>query len=106
MDMYFFDLGLLIDERRVHIESGSGSIYFRGGGGGHIIEMEKKHGRTFGEAMQDEIATILDFAKGLEHQMQFRDQWMLMLLQREGAGSLRLARTCLHKNRKFRRRHH
>jgi hypothetical protein len=44
---------------------------------------------------------ILDFAKGLRHQLQFRDRRMLNTLQREGGSFLRLARACLEKERRM-----
>lgn len=57
--------------------------------------------RTFIEAMDEEIDVILEFAKGLKFQRQFRDQRMLQALQREGAGFLRLARACLGKEKRL-----
>ncbi|KAF7358846.1 SWIM-type domain-containing protein [Mycena sanguinolenta] len=58
--------------------------------------------RTFVEAMDEEIDVILEFAKGLKFQRQFRDQRMLQTLQREGASFLRLARACLGKEKRLR----
>ncbi|KAJ7934879.1 hypothetical protein B0H13DRAFT_2481333, partial [Mycena leptocephala] len=58
--------------------------------------------RTFVEAMDEEIDVILEFAKGLRFQRQFRDQRMLQALQREGASFLRLARACLGKEKRLR----
>jgi hypothetical protein len=57
---------------------------------------------TFVEAMDEEIDVILEFAKGLKFQRQFRDQRMLQALQREGASFLRLARACLGKEKRLR----
>ncbi|KAJ6451250.1 hypothetical protein C8R45DRAFT_1057135 [Mycena sanguinolenta] len=57
--------------------------------------------RTFVEAMDKEINVILEFAKGLTFQRQFRDQRMLQTLQREGASFLRLARACLVKEKRL-----
>ncbi|KAJ6586656.1 hypothetical protein B0H10DRAFT_1832240 [Mycena sp. CBHHK59/15] len=57
--------------------------------------------RTFGEAMDDDIELILEFAKGLKFQRQFRDQRMLQALEKEGASFLRLARACLEKERRL-----
>ncbi|KAF8192247.1 hypothetical protein K438DRAFT_1906879 [Mycena galopus ATCC 62051] len=58
--------------------------------------------RTFEEAMDDNIDLILEFAKGLKYQRQFRDQRMLQVLEREGASFLRLARVCVGKEKKLR----
>ncbi|KAJ7328434.1 hypothetical protein DFH08DRAFT_319533 [Mycena albidolilacea] len=57
--------------------------------------------RTFLEAMDDNIDTILEFAKGLKYQRQFRDQRMLQTLEREGASFMRLARACLGKEKRL-----
>lgn len=57
--------------------------------------------RTFEEAMNGEIDLILEFAKGLKHQIQFRDQRMLNTLQREGASFLHLAKACMEKDRRM-----
>ncbi|KAJ7858934.1 hypothetical protein B0H14DRAFT_3631985, partial [Mycena olivaceomarginata] len=53
------------------------------------------------EAMDDNIDLILEFAKGLKYQRQFRDQRMLQALEREGASFLRLAKACLGKERRL-----
>lgn len=58
------------------------------------------NGHTFEETIGDEIDLILNFAKGLQHQVQYRDQRMLNTLQREGASFLRLARACMEKERR------
>jgi hypothetical protein len=55
---------------------------------------------TFEEAINDDIEVIVEFLTGLRFQVQFRDQRMLNTLEREGAGFLRLARTCLLKEKK------
>ncbi|KAJ7101717.1 hypothetical protein C8R44DRAFT_887916 [Mycena epipterygia] len=57
--------------------------------------------RTFVEAMDEDIDLILEFAKGLKYQRQFRDQRMLQALEREGASFLRLARACLGKEKRL-----
>jgi hypothetical protein len=57
--------------------------------------------RTFVEAMDENIDLILEFAKGLKFQRQFRDQRMLQTLEREGASFLRLARACLGKEKRL-----
>ncbi|KAF8209015.1 hypothetical protein K438DRAFT_1754068 [Mycena galopus ATCC 62051] len=57
--------------------------------------------RTFVEAMDADIDLILEFAKGLKYQRQFRDQRMLQTLEREGASFLRLARACLAKEKRL-----
>ena len=62
-----------------------------------LDEIWQHDGRTFEEEMEAEIEVILDFAKGLRHQLQFRDRRMLNTLQREGGSFLRLARACLEK---------
>ncbi|KAJ7300459.1 hypothetical protein DFH08DRAFT_621925, partial [Mycena albidolilacea] len=54
------------------------------------------------EAMDDNIDLILELAKGLKYQRQFRDQRMLQVLEREGASFLRLARACVGKEKKLR----
>ncbi|KAJ7774147.1 hypothetical protein DFH07DRAFT_988137 [Mycena maculata] len=51
---------------------------------------------TFLESMDENIATILEFAKGLEFQR------MLQALEREGASFLRLAKACLAKEKRLR----
>ncbi|KAJ6558978.1 hypothetical protein B0H10DRAFT_2369275 [Mycena sp. CBHHK59/15] len=57
---------------------------------------------TFLEAMDGNIDLILEFAKGLKYQRQFRDQRMLQSLEREGASFLRLAKACLGKEKRLR----
>ncbi|KAJ6632304.1 hypothetical protein B0H10DRAFT_2251482, partial [Mycena sp. CBHHK59/15] len=58
---------------------------------------EEKH-QTFLGSMDEDIDTILEFAKGLQYQRQLRDQHMLTL-EREGVSFLRLARACLGKEK-------
>ncbi|KAJ7071833.1 hypothetical protein B0H15DRAFT_735590, partial [Mycena belliarum] len=55
------------------------------------------------EAMDENIDIILEFAKGLQFQRQFRDQRMLRVqaLEREGASFLRLAKACLAKEKRL-----
>lgn len=57
--------------------------------------------QTFEEAMKDKIHTLKEFASGLEHQIQFRDQRMLQAVEREGASLFRMARACLSKERRM-----
>lgn len=57
-------------------------------------------GKTFGEAMNDHISTVIQFVEGLRYQVQFRDEGMLQALEREGASFLRFARACIGKERK------
>ncbi|KAJ6586095.1 hypothetical protein B0H19DRAFT_1250823 [Mycena capillaripes] len=57
---------------------------------------------TFLEAMDENIDLIIEFAKGLKYQRQFRDQRMLQALEREGASFLRLSKACLGKERRLR----
>ena len=54
-------------------------------------------GHTFEKALTEDINLIVEFAKGLKYQLQFRDQWMLNALEREGASFLRLAKACMEK---------
>jgi len=56
---------------------------------------------TFRERFEGDIATIREFCKGLEYQIQFGDQRMLDTLEREGASFLRLARGCLGRERRM-----
>ena len=65
------------------------------------VETHQEDGRTFEEAMEGDIELILDFAKGLRHQIQFRDQQMLNAFQREGASFLRLAKACIGKEKRM-----
>ena len=65
-----------------------------------LEEIWQHNGQTFEEEIEAEIEVILDFAKGLRHQVQFRDQRMLNTLQREGGSFLRLARACLEKEKR------
>ena len=44
-------------------------------------------GKTFDEAMDDNVGTIIRFAGGLRYQVQFRDERMLHALEREGLRS-------------------
>ena len=53
------------------------------------------------EQLADNIATICDFADGLEHQAQFSDWWMLEELERTGAGFFHMARVCLSRERRM-----
>ncbi|KAF8232927.1 hypothetical protein L208DRAFT_1360691 [Tricholoma matsutake] len=61
-----------------------------------------REGLTFEEAMSENIKTIGDFLEGLKYQVQFRDHRMLQVLEREGGSLLRLAKTCLGKERQMR----
>jgi hypothetical protein len=65
------------------------------------VETHQEDGHTFEEAMEGDIELILDFAKGLRHQIQFRDQRMLNAFQREGASFLRLAKACIGKEKRM-----
>ena len=65
-------------------------------------EVTHKHdGRTFEEALVADIDLIVDFAAGLKHQVQFRDQQLLNALEREGAGFLWFAKACIEKERRM-----
>ncbi|KAJ7875192.1 hypothetical protein B0H13DRAFT_1632760 [Mycena leptocephala] len=57
---------------------------------------------TFLEAMDENIELVVEFAKGLKFQQQFRDQRMLQTLEREEASFLWLARACLGKEKRLR----
>lgn len=60
-------------------------------------------GLTFEEAINKDIDLISDFLAGLRYQVQFCDQMMLNTLEREGAGFLHLAWTCLWKEKRMRK---
>ena len=44
---------------------------------------------------------LRDFVDGLEYQLQFDDQRMFTMVEREGAGFFRLARSCLSRERRM-----
>ena len=69
-----------------------------------LLEMPQGTGLTFEEAMNEDIDLISEFLQGLQYQIQFRDQRMLNILEREGAGLFRLARACLHKEKRMKSR--
>jgi hypothetical protein len=50
---------------------------------------------TFRERMDEHQKTLREFCDISEYQIQFNDHRMLATLEREGAGLLRLARTCI-----------
>ena len=50
---------------------------------------------TFAEKMQLHIKLICAFCDGLEYQVQFGDHHFLKVLERDGAGFLRLAENCI-----------
>jgi hypothetical protein len=65
-------------------------------------EVTHKHdGQTFEEALITDIDLIVDFAAGLKHQVQFRDQRLLNVLEREGTGFLRFAKACIEKEKRM-----
>ncbi|KIJ94362.1 hypothetical protein K443DRAFT_110539, partial [Laccaria amethystina LaAM-08-1] len=68
---------------------------------GNALEAAQGTGLTFEEAIKEDIDLLDEFLQGLYYQVQFRDQRMLNILEREGAGLFRLARACLHKEKKF-----
>lgn len=68
---------------------------------GGMVEMEE--GRTFNEALSEDIDLITEFLAGLKFQVQFRDQRFLNVLEKEGAGFLRLAKSCLERERRMKR---
>jgi len=59
------------------------------------------NGHTFEEALTEGIDLIVEFAKGLKHQLQFQDRRMLNALEREGASFLRLVKACMEKERRM-----
>lgn len=61
-------------------------------------------GCTYDEAMDEKIELITDFLAGLKFQKQFRDQRMLEVLDNMAGGFIRLARACLGKERRLKRR--
>jgi hypothetical protein len=65
-----------------------------------FVPMTEDHGQTFEEAFDDNIDLITEFLVGLKFQVQFHDQRML---EREGAGFLRLARACLDKEERLKK---
>jgi hypothetical protein len=56
--------------------------------------------KTFQERMTERIQLLNDFAKGLEHQIQFNDTRFLNTLEREGAAFFRLAGNCLDREKR------
>lgn len=68
-----------------------------------VLRLAKKtvDGRTFEEAMKGDIDLILDFARGLRHQIQFRDQRVLNACQREDTSFLQLAKACIDKEKRM-----
>ncbi|KAH8977144.1 hypothetical protein EDB86DRAFT_2818663, partial [Lactarius hatsudake] len=54
---------------------------------------------TVKEQMENYIHIIQDFCDGLEFQVQFQDPRFLRMLEREGAGFLKLAQNCLSRER-------
>jgi hypothetical protein len=55
---------------------------------GDLVDTQPDDPRTFVEAMDENIDLIIEFAKGLKFQRQFRDQRMLQTLEREGTSFL------------------
>jgi hypothetical protein len=71
---------------------------------GEIIDTQPAGGEgglTFEETMGENISIIEEFTRGLTYQIQFRDERMLRVLEREGASFLRLARVCLSKEKRM-----
>jgi hypothetical protein len=60
-------------------------------------------GKTFSEALSDDIDLITEFLAGVKFQMQFRDQRFLNMLEKEGAGFFRLAKLCLEREKRLKR---
>ncbi|KAF5324409.1 hypothetical protein D9619_011185 [Psilocybe cf. subviscida] len=60
-------------------------------------------GRTFTKALTDDIDLITEFLAGLKFQLEFRDQRFLNVLEKEGAGFLRLAKLCVEKENRMKR---
>jgi hypothetical protein len=59
------------------------------------------NGLTCRERLLAHIRTLQDFCSGLEYQLQFNDPRMLDSLEKGGAGMLRLAQSCLSRERRF-----
>jgi hypothetical protein len=66
-----------------------------------IARMGIDDGSTFRERFEGDIATIREFCKGLEYQIQFGNQRMLDTLECEGVSFLQLARGCLGRERQM-----
>jgi hypothetical protein len=71
---------------------------------GDALEMAQGTGLTFEEAINEDINLLNEFLQGLRYQVQFRDQRMLNILEREGAGFFCRERACLHKEKKLKSR--
>jgi hypothetical protein len=56
---------------------------------------------TFHKCFNEHIKTIRDFCDGLEYQLQFEDHRMLDTVEPEGASFLRLAQSCLSRERRM-----
>ena len=56
---------------------------------------------TFCERFQRKINGYHDFLNGLKYQLQFEDERMLEVVEREGAGFWRLAQNCLSRERRM-----
>lgn len=63
-------------------------------------QMSNVNFATYDEDMTSLLTTLKDFYSGLEYQKQFRDHRFLDIIQREGAGFLRLANNCLSRERR------
>jgi hypothetical protein len=63
---------------------------------GHSVARE-----SFAEKMRSHVDQIRNFCDGMEHQIQFGDHRFLKTLEREGAGFLRLAETCITQERQL-----
>jgi hypothetical protein len=57
---------------------------------GHSVARE-----SFAEKMRSHIEQICNFCDGMEHQIQFEDHCFLKTLEKEDAGFLRPAETCI-----------
>jgi hypothetical protein len=56
---------------------------------------------TFCERFAENIKTLREFCNGLEYQIQFEDRWMLEAIEQDGSSLLRLARSCLSRERRM-----
>ena len=56
---------------------------------------------TIHEHLLKHIHLLQDFCNGLKYQLQFNDARMLQVVEREGAGMLRLAENCLNRERRL-----
>ena len=64
-------------------------------------EMVIGTGQTYRQRLTNHIHLLQEFCNGLEYQLQFSDPRMLLTVEREGAGMLRLASHCLSREQRL-----